>query len=65
VGGAPIMGESDAWTGRIAQGMELMVNNAINGVSSDSGVMPPKGGFMQLTDEQVADAVAYMVGESS
>lgn len=65
VGGAPIMGESDAWAGRIEQGVEQMVNNAINGMSSDSGVMPPKGGFMQLTDEQVADAVTYMVGESS
>ena len=45
--------------------MEQMVNNAINGMSSDVGVMPPKGGFMQLSDEEVQQAVEFMVGESS
>jgi len=65
VGGAPILGDAEAWAGRIDQGMEQMVSNAINGIASDSGVMPPKGGFVQLSDEQIAEAVDYMVGESS
>ena len=53
------------WAERMAQGMDQLVNNAINGISSEAGVMPPKGGFMQLSDEEVEQAVAYMVGESS
>lgn len=65
VGGAPIVGEKDVWQTRITNGMEQMVSNAINGMSSDAGVMPPKGGFMQLSDEEVQQAVEYMVGESS
>lgn len=65
VGGAPIVGTADDWTTRIEQGLEQMVSNAINGVSSDAGVMPPKGGFMQLSDDEVEQAVDYMVGESS
>ena len=65
VGGAPIVGEAGVWAERMAQGMDQLVNNAINGISSEAGVMPPKGGFMQLSDEEVEQAVAYMVGESS
>lgn len=65
VGGAPILGETDHWTPRIANGIDTLVNNAINGMSSDNGVMPPKGGFVQLSDQEVRDAVTYMIGESS
>ena len=65
VGGAPVLGDTATWADRIANGTEQMIQNAINGVSSDSGVMPPKGGFMQLSDDEVRDAVEYMVGESS
>ena len=42
-----------------------MVENAIQGMTSDAGVMPPKGGFLQLSDEEVASAVRFMVEESS
>jgi S-disulfanyl-L-cysteine oxidoreductase SoxD len=65
VGGAPIVGDRTQWRDRIATGFESMLDKALNGVSSPAGVMPPKGGFTQLTDEQVADALRYMVGESS
>lgn len=65
VGGAPILGDMDHWTPRIANGIDALVDNAINGMSSDNGVMPPKGGFLQLSDQDVRDAVTYMIGESS
>ncbi len=64
VGGAPIVGDPAQWRDRIAAGFDAMLDKALNGVSSPAGVMPPKGGFTQLTDEQVADALRYMVGES-
>lgn len=65
VGGAPIIGDAAQWRDRIATGFDAMLDKALKGVSSPTGVMPPKGGFTQLTDEQVADAVRYMVRESS
>jgi cytochrome c len=42
----------------------MLVANAVNGFAGDTGVMPPKGGHMQLSDEQVADAVRFMLGSS-
>jgi cytochrome c5 len=65
VGGAPIMGDEASWIPRLENGIDALVNNAINGISSDNGVMPPKGGFLQLSDQDVRDATTYMIGESS
>ena len=65
VGGAPVLGDVEAWQGRLAGGRQGLITNAIQGISSESGVMPPKGGFVHLSDEEVADAVEYMLEESS
>lgn len=54
--GAPLMVAS-AWAGRIEQGKETLVANAINGI----GAMPPRGGRMDLTDEQIEVSVAFML----
>ncbi len=54
--GAPLMVASD-WVGRLEQGMDTLVANAINGI----GAMPPRGGRMDLTDEQIEVSVAFMV----
>lgn len=64
VAGAPIVGVVDAWTPRIAQGMETLVRHAVGGYNGAAGYMPAKGGRMDLSDDEVADAVAYMVEES-
>ena len=58
--GAPIVGKADAWAPRIANGMDTLVSNAING----KGAMPPKGGSMHLNDDQIRAIVEYMVNES-
>ncbi len=58
--GAPLLGNKGLWAPRIALGMEALVHAAING----KGAMPPKGGRMDISDADVADAVAYMVEES-
>ena len=57
VAGAPMTGNAAAWTDRIAKGRDKLVENAINGI----GVMPPKGGQSQLSDEDVAAAVDFLI----
>ena len=64
IGGAPKVGDVAAWAPRIAQGPDILNDHAINGFSGNAGYMPPKGGRVDLSDQEVSDAVAYMVGES-
>ena len=64
VGGAPKIGDGTEWEDRIGNGFESMLANAINGMNSETGVMPPKGGFAQLSDGEVSVAVEYMVEAS-
>jgi cytochrome c5 len=61
VAGAPKFGSAEAWKDRIAKGKETLYEHAINGFQGESGVMPPKGGFANLSDEQVKAGVDYMV----
>jgi len=63
--GAPIVGDKEQWKARIAQGMDVLVEHAINGYQGSLGYMPPKGGQIQLSDEEVAAAVRYMTDSSS
>ncbi len=66
VGGAPALGDRDAWAPRIAQGMETLVEHALRGFSSSTGgIMPRKGGRLDLSDEEVVSAVEYMVEQAS
>ncbi len=64
VGGAPILGDAGQWAPRVAQGMETLVGHAINGYQGEAGYMPPKGGRLDLSDEEVTAAVEYMIAES-
>lgn len=64
IGGAPVLGDAAAWDARISKGMDVLYDHAINGFT-DVGVMPAKGGRMDLSDQEVNDAVDYMVEESS
>lgn len=61
VAGAPELGDRSAWAPRIAKGMQTLVKHAIDGFQGETGVMPAKGGYPDLSDEQVAAAVRYMV----
>ena len=64
IGGAPVLGNADAWAERIAQGIDVLKDHAINGYQGSAGYMPAKGGRTDLSDEEVASAVDYMVSES-
>ncbi len=64
IGGAPKTGDQQAWSARLAQGMDILNKHAIEGYQGSAGYMPAKGGRADLTDELVAQAVQYMVEQS-
>ena len=64
VAGAPKFGDAAAWADRIARGSEALYENAIKGYTGKDGVMPPKGGFVDLSDDAVKAIVDYMVEQS-
>ena len=61
VAGAPKFGDAAAWKDRVAQGQDVLYTHAIQGYTGSAGVMPPKGGFANLSDDEVKAAVDYMV----
>jgi cytochrome c5 len=63
IAGAPKTGDKTAWSGRIAQGEATLVQHAIAGFQGKAGVMPPKGGNMDLTDAEVHRAVVYLANQ--
>ncbi len=64
IAGSPKLGDHEAWAPRIAKGMPVLVEHALKGFSGASGIMPPKGGRMDLADERVEEAVSFMVESS-
>jgi cytochrome c5 len=61
IAGAPKFGDKAAWAPRIKQGIDVLHDHALKGFSGKAGMMPPKGGRMDFTDEQVKAAVDHMV----
>lgn len=61
-GGAPIVGQIDQWSERIAKGRDALHESGIKGVEGTS--MMAKGGRADLSDEQVMAAVDYMIDNS-
>lgn len=61
IGGAPVAHDERAWAPRRARGLDALVRSAIEGKTSAAGVMPPKGGFSQLSDAEVGAAVRFML----
>lgn len=60
--GAPIVGDTAQWEARIAQGLEIVYEHAINGFQGEALVpMPPKGGRVDLSDDEIRSAVDYMI----
>ena len=64
IAGAPRVGDTGAWTDRIAAGLDTLVAHAIDGFQGSQGMMPAKGGNPSLSDEEVRAVVEYMVAES-
>jgi cytochrome c5 len=58
------MGDKAAWAARIAQGTATLYKHAIEGFQGKSGLMPPKGGRTDLSDDVIRLGVDYMVSNS-
>ena len=54
---APKLGDKAIWAPRIAKGIDQLYANAINGI----GTMPPKGGRIDFSDEEIKKAVDHML----
>uniref|UniRef100_UPI0040485ED5 c-type cytochrome n=1 Tax=Aliarcobacter sp. TaxID=2321116 RepID=UPI0040485ED5 len=58
--GAPVLGDKDAWAEVMTKGLDKVYHNGINGING----MPPKGGNMDLTDDQMKEVIDYMINSS-
>ena len=61
IAGAPKLGDAAAWEARIAQGNDTLYKHAIEGFTGSAGMMPPKGGGVDMADEDIKGAVDFMV----
>lgn len=58
--GAPKFGDAAAWAPRISQGIDTLLNHAINGLRA----MPPRGTCANCSDDDLKAAIEYMVENS-
>ncbi|HAZ60348.1 MAG TPA: cytochrome c5 family protein [Gammaproteobacteria bacterium] len=62
---APRLGKAEDWTDRITQDRATIYEHAIKGFVGKKGMMPAKGGRADLSDEDVKNAVEYMLSTVS
>ena len=55
--GAPIKGQADAWTARIAQGEAQLLKHAIEGFNA----MPARGTCADCSDDEMAATVQFLI----
>ena len=58
--GAPVVGDKEAWAEVTKKGLDAVYSNALNGVNA----MPPKGGHMDSSDDEIKMIVDYMINAS-
>lgn len=58
--GAPKVGNAGDWSPRAAQGFDTLITHAVSGFNS----MPPRGACADCSDEEISNAVHYMVEHS-
>jgi cytochrome c5 len=64
LGGAPVTGDTGEWERRIAKGVGKVRTNAVEGFEGGTGIMPPKGGRQDLSDDEIVAIVDYMIDVS-
>ena len=62
VGGAPKFQDAGAWAPRRAKGTATLNQHALQGFQGQAGYMPPKGGRVDLSDEEIISAVTFISG---
>lgn len=60
-GGAPRIGDREAWIPRVKEGLDVVVRSAIQG----HGGMPARGGQADLTDAEIRSAIVYMFNKGT
>ncbi len=66
VAGAAPLTNVQRWNDNRAKGMEVLHQSVINGVPQGQyGVMPPRGTCPDCTDQDLYDAIAWMLQESA
>lgn len=60
-GGAPRIDSAVAWRARLEQPEDVLVLHATEGFRGERGTMPPRGDKPDLTDDEVRQAVQYMM----
>ena len=61
IAGAPKVGDHAVWAPRIAKGKSTLYEHAIKGFTGTAGVIPPKGGRTDVSDELIKAAVDHMI----
>lgn len=61
IAGAPTLADAANWSPRIEQGLDTLRVHAIDGYTGSAGYMPPKGARADLSDQEIYDAVDYML----
>jgi cytochrome c5 len=61
IAGAPKAGDKALWAPRVAKGKNTLYDHAIHGFTGTAGVMPPKGGRTDLSDDLIKQAVDHLV----
>ncbi|WP_395600875.1 c-type cytochrome [Pseudomonas sp. B19125] len=56
--GAPLAGDKAAWSPRVAQGADTLLDHSINGYNG----MPPMGLCMQCSEAQFLALISFMAG---
>ena len=56
--GAPRIGDEEVWTARLAQGRGALLQSTIEGIEP---AMPPRGICFDCSDEELGEAIDYMV----
>jgi cytochrome c5 len=64
IGGAPKVGDKAAWGPRVAKGKDVLYDHAIKGFTGSAGMMPAKGGRVDVSDDLVKQAVDHMLDVS-
>ena len=62
IGGAPKAGDKGLWGPRIAKGKDVLYDHALHGFTGTAGMMPAKGGRVDVSDDLVKEAVDHIVG---
>ena len=60
IGGAPRVGDAEAWGERLAKGRDVLLASTLNGL----GTMPAMGLCRDCTEDDLNAAIDYMLAES-